>query len=62
MFELFTNFRLSTDPYFRVLEEYKNTYLRIISNYLSHLIGLSSKGNTMYKEKNISQMVINLSY
>ena len=45
-----------------ISDEHKDSYIRLIGNYLSHLIALSSKGTAMYKDKDISQMVINLSY
>jgi hypothetical protein len=34
MFELFTNFRPPTDPYFRVLEEYKNKPITFFYDYI----------------------------
>ena len=41
---------------------HKQSYIKLIGNYLRHLISMSSKGTTTYKDKDISQMVINLSY
>lgn len=45
-----------------ISEEHQKSYLQLIHNYLNHLISLHTKGTINYKDKDISQIVVNLSY
>ena len=44
-----------------ILDNYKNTYIRVIEIFISMLIKEKNKGEKLYKNKDISQLVINLS-
>ena len=41
-------------------EEYKQNYISIINNFISLLVKEKTNGKTIYKDKDISQLVINL--
>ena len=41
-------------------EEFKQNYLKTIDIFISFLVKEKTMGNTFYKDKDISQLVINL--
>jgi hypothetical protein len=44
-----------------VLDNYKNTYIKVVDIFITMLVKEKNKGEKLYKNKDISQLVINLS-